>query len=386
MPKDLILMIEEFINNCSSSNLKFLEEVSNFLKENNIVLSENEIETLILHSKKLNNKLASIIKCNKEAVSRNEIFDITDDYDSLVILETYCNLNELIETNYLEKTTSQRLLTLEEEQKLFERFHNGDNEAKITLINYNKRLVYFVVNKYINLGVDTEDLIQDGIEGLLKAIKYYDYKRGFKFSTYAIYWIKQTTLRSVQKYGRLIRIPINQTSRLLEYNEASFKLASILKCNPTAQELADYMNISVEEVRKCEKMSYNIISLDKELGDDQDTTLEEIIPDPVNPFAELENNMMREKLIISLRELLNERSFLVIALRNGFYNNEPKTLEEIGLIFGVCRERVRQLEVKSLRLIKRDATTLSALTKIDYKETPKRSVKGIFKLFRLFLH
>lgn len=115
MSKDLILMIEEFIDNCSSSNLEFLEEVSNFLKENNIVLSEKEIETLILHSKKLNNKLASIIKCNKEAVSRNEIFDITDDYNSLVILETYCNLNELIETNYLEKTTLQRLLTLEEE-------------------------------------------------------------------------------------------------------------------------------------------------------------------------------------------------------------------------------------------------------------------------------
>ena len=384
MSKDLILMIEEFIDNCSSSNLEFLEEVSNFLKENNIVLSEKEIETLILHSKKLNNKLASIIKCNKEVVSRNEIFDITDDYNSRVILETYCNLNELIETNYLEKTTLQRLLTLEEEQKLFERFHNGDNDAKMTLINYNKRLVYFVVNKYTNLGVDTEDLIQDGIEGLLKAIKYYDYKRGFKFSTYAMYWIKQTTLRSVQKYGHLIRIPINQTSRLLEYNEASVKLANILKCNPTTQELADYMNISVEEVRKCEKMSYTIVSLNKEFGDDQDTTLEEIIPDPVNPFAELENSMMREKLIISLRELLNEKSFLVIALRNGFYNNEPKTLEEIGLIFGVSRERIRQLEVKALRLIKRDTATLSALTKIDYKGTPRKSVKGIFKLLDCF--
>ena len=254
----------------------------------------------------------------------------------------------------------------------------------MTLINYNKRLMYFVVKKYTNLGVDTEDLIQEGIEGLLKAIKYYDYKRGFKFSTYAMYWIKQTTLRSVQKYGHLIRIPINQTSRLLEYNEASVKLANILKCNPTTQELADYMNISVEEVRKREKFSYTIVSLDKSISEDQDTTLKEIIPDPVNPFAELENSMMREKLIISLRDLLNEKSFLVIALRNGFYDNEPKTLEEIATIFGVSRERIRQLEIKALKLIKKDATTLSVLTKIDYKVIPRKSVKSIFNLLDSF--
>lgn len=384
MSNDLMSTIGKFIDNCPSNNLKLLEKISTFLKEKSIVLREQEIEILIMHSEKLARNLDLIIKHNKEAIEKNEIFNITNDYNSLIILESYCNLKGLTNDNCLEKTTSQKLLTLEEEQNLFARFHNGDNEAKITLINYNKRLIYFVAKKYINLGVEMDDLVQEGMEGLLKAINYYDYKRGFKFSTYAMYWIKQTILKSIQSYSRLIKVPIGQANKLLEYNKANFKLGNTLGYNPSRQELADYMNVSIEEIKKYEKLSYSIISLDKNFGEDEGLTLKDVIADPVNPFMELEEKMIHEKIIVSLRDLLSEKSFLVVALRNGLYNENPKTLEEVGAIFGVSRERIRQIEIKALHLIKKDATIISALTKTDYKGKPQKSTKSIFQLLNGF--
>ena len=385
MSNDLMSIVEEFIDNCSSNNLKLLEKVSTFLKEKNIVLSEQEIEILIMHSEKLAKNLNSIIRHNREAIDKNEIFNITNDYNSLIILESYCNLKGLTNDNCLEKTTCQKLLTLKEEQNLFARFHSGDNEAKITLINYNKRLVHFVANKYINLGVEIDDLVQEGMEGLLKAINYYDYKRGFKFSTYAMYWIKQTILKSIQSYGRLIKVPVSQANKLIEYNKAKFKLGNTLGYNPSRQELASYMNVSVEEIKKYEKLSYNVISLDKNFSeDDEESTLKDVIADPINHFAELEKEMIHEKIIVSLRDLLSEKSFLVVALRNGFDDENPKTLEEVGVIFGVSRERIRQIEIKALHLIKKDATIMSALTKMDYKGKPRKSTKNIFQLLNGF--
>ncbi len=241
------------------------------------------------------------------------------------------------------KETAERLI------KLYKTYEFARNK----LAEGNVRLVISEAKRYMNRGLDFGDLIQEGNLGLLKAIDKYDWKRGFKFSTYATWWIRQAITRAVADHSRTIRIPIHMIETITKINKAQKALLQEKGRQPSIEEVAEYLEMPIEKVEKALRVAKEPISMDKPIGKDGDTPLGEIIYDTRTPSAE------EELKIESLRERLNEalnmlspRERKVIELRYGLDGKKPRTLEEVGEELGLTRERVRQLETQALEKLR----------------------------------
>ena len=254
---------------------------------------------------------------------------------------------------YLKEIGKVPLLTGAEERELAIRMEQGDEEAKKKLCESNLRLVVSIAKRYLNRGLSFLDLIQEGNLGLIKAVDKFDYTKGYKFSTYATWWIRQAITRSIADQARTIRIPVHMVETINKLIRISRQLLQELGREPTSEEIAKEMGITVEKVREIKKISQDPVSLETPIGEEEDSHLGDFIPDddvpaPVEAAA---YSMLKEQLMEVL-DTLSDREKKVLMLRFGLEDGRPRTLEEVGKEFNVTRERIRQIEAKALRKLR----------------------------------
>ena len=254
---------------------------------------------------------------------------------------------------YLKEIGKVPLLTAQQEVSLARRYERGDAEAKRQLIEANLRLVVSVARRYANRGLGLLDLIQEGNLGLIRAVEKFDYRRGFKFSTYATWWIRQAITRAIADKSRTIRIPVHMVETINKLIRIQRRLLQDMGREPTPEEIGDEMGITPERVREILKISQEPVSLHSPVGDEGDSTLVEFIEDDgaVAPHDAVGEIIQSEELARVL-SLLTHRERKVIELRFGLKGEPPRTLEEVGQKFGVTRERIRQIEAKTLAKLK----------------------------------
>jgi len=251
---------------------------------------------------------------------------------------------------YLKEIGRVALLTRDEEKELAQAILDGDEDAKQRLCEANLRLVVSIAKKHVGRGMSFLDLIQEGNLGLIKAADKFDHSRGFKFSTYATWWIRQAVTRAIADQGRTIRIPVHMVEIINKLIRVQRKLVQELGREPEIEELAESMSMPVEKVREIMKISQVPTSLEKPIGEGEDSNLGDFIPDDdaMLPSEQADITMLREHLI-SAMNTLTKREESVLRLRFGLDDGRSRTLEEVGLEFAVTRERIRQIEAKALR-------------------------------------
>lgn len=245
------------------------------------------------------------------------------------------------------------LLSTEEEIKLAEKMENGDEIAKKRLIEANLRLVVSIAKKYVRRGMQFLDLIQEGNMGLIKAVEKFDYTKGFKFSTYATWWIRQSITRAIADQARTIRIPVHMVETITKVKKAQNQLLHENGCEPSEDEIAEYLNLSVDKVREIIRIAQDPVSLETPIGEEEDSHLGDFIPDDDTPApADEACNSMLKQMLGEVLDTLTEREKRVIILRFGLIDGRQRTLEEVGQEFQVTRERIRQIETKALRKLR----------------------------------
>ena len=296
----------------------------------------------------------SRIKLNKDQI--DEVYDLVEKNGISIVDTREPNGNELEDVAvrmYLKEIGKVPLLTGAEERELAIRMEQGDEEAKKKLCESNLRLVVSIAKRYLNRGLSFLDLIQEGNLGLIKAVDKFDYTKGYKFSTYATWWIRQAITRSIADQARTIRIPVHMVETINKLIRISRQLLQELGREPTSEEIAKEMGITVEKVREIKKISQDPVSLETPIGEEEDSHLGDFIPDddvpaPVEAAA---YSMLKEQLMEVL-DTLSDREKKVLMLRFGLEDGRPRTLEEVGKEFNVTRERIRQIEAKALRKLR----------------------------------
>ena len=251
---------------------------------------------------------------------------------------------------YLREIGKVPLLTADQEVSLAKRIERGDMAAKQHMIEANLRLVVSIAKGYLGRGLSFLDLIQEGSLGLIRAVEKFDYRRGYKFSTYATWWIRQAVTRAIADKARTIRIPVHMVEKLNKVVHIERQLVQRLGREPLPEEIAAELEIETEEVREILRMAQMPISLEKPVGDDEDSSLADFVPDEQaeSPFDSASLSLRREDVVLALAAL-PERERQVIMLRYGLDGAQPCTLEEVGQAFGVTRERIRQIENNTLK-------------------------------------
>ena len=254
---------------------------------------------------------------------------------------------------YLREIGRVPLLTAAEEVSLAKRIERSDMGAKQALIEANLRLVVSVAKKYVGRGMSLLDLIQEGNMGLIRAVEKFDYRKGYKFSTYATWWIRQAITRAIADQARTIRIPVHMVEKLNRVAHVERQLVQRLGREPEPAEIAAELKVSVRDVRDILRVAQMPVSLEKPVGDEEESELGDFVADETTeePFETATENLQREDVQRAL-DALPERERQVIELRYGLRGHEPLTLEEVGRAFGVTRERIRQIENNTLRKLK----------------------------------
>src|SRR3989339_91315 len=254
---------------------------------------------------------------------------------------------------YLREIGKFPLLTSEEEVVLAKRIIAGDMRAKHKLVNSNLRLVVSIAKKYTGRGMLFLDLVQEGNLGLIRAVEKFDHRKGYKFSTYATWWIRQAITRAIADQARTIRIPVHMVETINKLTHTQRRLVQELGREPTVEELAVEMEMDIKKVRHIQKISQDIISLESPVGSEEDSKLGDFIEDEdaVNPF-EATNRQLRKENVHAMLEFLTPRERKIIEMRFGLRDGIGHTLEEVGKEFGVTRERIRQIEAKVLQKLR----------------------------------
>ena len=249
---------------------------------------------------------------------------------------------------YLKEIGKVPLLSADEEIELAKRMEQGDDEAKKRLCEANLRLVVSIAKRYVGRGMLFLDLIQEGNLGLIKAVDKFDYTKGYKFSTYATWWIRQAITRSIADQARTIRIPVHMVETINKLIRVSRQLLQTYGREPSPEEIAEEMGISVDKVREIQKIAQEPVSLETPIGEEEDSHLGDFVPAPAEAAA---FSMLKEQLVEVL-DTLTEREQKVLKLRFGLDDGRARTLEEVGKEFDVTRERIRQIEAKALRKLR----------------------------------
>ena len=257
---------------------------------------------------------------------------------------------------YLKEIGRTPLLTSREEKELAKRIERGDEESRKNLIKANLRLVVSIAKRYINRSphLSILDLIQEGNIGLSRAVVKFDYHKGFKFSTYATWWIRQAITRALADYSRTIRIPVHMVETITKYSQTKRRLMQELGLEPLPEEIGAEMDMDVEKVHYIQKISQEVISLESPIGDDdEDSILSDFIKDEsaLSPDQSASNALLKDQIREVLSELA-ERERKILAMRFGLDDGITHTLEEVGKVFAVTRERIRQIEAKALEKIR----------------------------------
>lgn len=370
MNKKDIMELENIIRkSCEESNLNFdnitekdfeyiikkgkiYTQILNIYNNVEKIISIDELE--VFKNKKLRKAVENILKnygfsifdINEIEEDETDIFDIEEDPNSRSDLSIY--LNQI--KNY-------SLLTPEEEVRLFEEYNKTKSlEIRNKILNANLRLSCNIAKRYLYMGVEILDLIQYGNEGLIKAIERFDVTKGFKFSTYATWWVKQAITRGIADYSRIVRVPVYLNLEYSKLKNTENKLQLILSRKPTDQELAEELNIKIEDVINLKKIFDNIVSLDSKIvgvDGEQETTIGEFVDSGIDTEEEVLKDFITKDIYNTFYECgLTQREITILEKRFGLMNNPQKTLEELGQEFNLTRERVRQIEAKALRKLR----------------------------------
>ena len=254
---------------------------------------------------------------------------------------------------YLKEIGKVPLLSTDDEVELARLMSEGDEAAKKRLTEANLRLVVSIANRYVGRGMLFLDLIQEGNLGLIKAVEKFDYSKGYKFSTYATWWIRQAITRAIADQARTIRIPVHMVETINKLIRVSRQLLQELGRDPQPEEIAKEMNMSVDKVREIMKIAQEPVSLETPIGEEEDSHLGDFIPDDDAPApSELASFMLLKEQLMGVLDTLTSREEKVLRLRFGLDDGRPRTLEEVGKVFNVTRERIRQIEAKALRKLR----------------------------------
>ena len=283
--------------------------------------------------------------------------EVADDCGRESEQSTYVNGDLAVATTdalqlFLNEAGRWPLLTKEEEVELAKLIERGDEEAKERMINSNLRLVVSIAKPHVGRGLSFLDLIQEGSLGLIRAVEKFDYRRGFKFSTYATWWIRQAVTRAIADKARTIRMPVHMVERLNKVVHVERSLVQQLAREPQAEEIAAELKMTPAEVREIRRMAQLPVSLEKPIGEQEEAKLADFVEDELaeSPFEEAAVSLQCTEIEQAL-SALHERERQVIELRFGLHGNQPQTLEEVGRAFGLTRERIRQIENNTLKTL-----------------------------------
>ena len=254
---------------------------------------------------------------------------------------------------YLKEIGQIKLLSAEDEVELAKRVSEGDQEAKNKLTEANLRLVVSIAKKYSGRGLHILDLIQEGNTGLIRAVDKFDWTKGNKFSTYATWWIRQAITRAIADQARTIRVPVHMVEVINKATRCNRKLVQELGREPTVEEIAAELNLPVEKIIEANRTAADTLSLDTPVGDEEDTSIGSFVEDERTPGpADATSNALLAEALKEILDTLTEREADVLRMRFGMYDGRTHTLEEVGQIFGVTRERIRQIENKAIRKLR----------------------------------
>ena len=329
--------------------------------ENREALLKAETDKLIEEGKKKGSLTQEEIMSRLEKIdaTADEMEDVFKTIEAVVqVGETEDNFDKIMAEGslddsvkmYLKDIGRVPLLSAEREVELAKRMEEGDEDAKRILSEANLRLVVSIAKRYVGRGMQFLDLIQEGNLGLMKAVEKFDYRKGFKFSTYATWWIRQSITRAIADQARTIRIPVHMVETINKQVRATRQLLQKLGREPSPEEIAEFIGSTPERVREIQKIAQDPVSLETPIGEEEDSHLGDFIEDS-NAAAPAEVNMLREQLI-SVLSTLTPREEKVLRLRYGIDDSHPRTLEEVGKEFNVTRERIRQIEAKALRKLR----------------------------------
>lgn len=310
---------------------------------------EDHIEELdALYDKLMKSNVDVFETMAQQQDDQKPIEDLEKELEALTVL-TEGSVSDPVRM-YLKEIGRIPLLTFDEEIELAKKVEEGNAKAKQKLINSNLRLVVSIAKKYIGRGLSLLDLIQEGNQGLIRAVEKYDWRRGFKFSTYATWWIRQSVTRAIADQARTIRIPVHMVENINRFLRSQRKLMQELGREPTPEEVANVLGIEPDKALEIIKISQNPASLEAPVGDEEDSRLGDFIHDSSAPtlFDSASRELLKEQ-VEQVLGTLSDRERRVIVERFGLNDGRPKTLEEVGRMFQVTRERIRQIEAKALR-------------------------------------
>ncbi|OGK18756.1 RNA polymerase sigma factor RpoD [Candidatus Roizmanbacteria bacterium RIFCSPHIGHO2_01_FULL_39_8] len=310
-----------------------------------------EIDTFFDEALKKGIDIFETVSTRDESDARKSVEEMEKELEQLVVLKHGESLDPI--KMYLKEIGKTPLLTFDEEIVLAKRYEKNDLKAKEKLIKANLRLVVSIAKKYLGRRLSFLDLIQEGNRGLIRGVEKYDWRRGFKFSTYATWWIRQAITRAIADQSRTIRIPVHMVDHINRFYKAQRRLTQKLGREPSVKEIAKEMMMSVEEVENLMKISQQPKSLSTPVGDDREATLEQFVADQNQPtlYDKVSRELLKDALGKVL-ETLSPREKKVLIMRFGLEDGKPKTLEEVGREFKVTRERIRQIEAKAIRKLK----------------------------------
>ncbi len=350
--------IDKLIEKGKEKNYVTFQEIENYLDDE--ILNINKIEDLYDTLSKYGvdvvddeeEKEDDLISDKEKPKKKEDLAISKKEIDADLVVGRGIELDDPVKM-YLKEIGQIRLLTADEEVVLAKRMEAGDEEAKRKLVQSNLRLVVSIAKRYVGRGMLFLDLIQEGNMGLIRAVEKFDYRRGYKFSTYATWWIRQAITRAIADQARTIRVPVHMVETINKLVRVSRQLLQELGREPTLEEIAEKMELPLVKIKEIIKTAQQPISLESPIGKEDDSLLGDFIEDEDSPAPpKIASHTLLKEQLDDVLKTLTYREKRVLELRFGIADGHPHTLEEVGREFGVTRERIRQIEAKALRKLR----------------------------------